>query len=119
MIRRSRRRASNYQKPTATFLGKVTNGGTSYELTLIVDGSVYNQESITLNYARAGSQMISVTGTVTPTTTTLTIYGTGGVNAVLTNGTGNVYTGTTQVGTITQNPSQVTFTDGTYLLLGV
>jgi hypothetical protein len=111
--------ASNYAQPTVTFLGDVTNGGTSYELTAIADGSVYNQTSVTLNYARAGSQMISVTGTVTPTTTTLKIYGTGGVNAVLTNGTGNVYTGTTQVGTITQNPSEVTFTDGTYLLLGV
>jgi hypothetical protein len=111
--------ATNYLQPTATFLGTVINGSTSYELTVIADGSVYNQLSVTLNYARAGSQMISVTGTHSPTTNTLTIYGTGGVNAVLTNGTGNVYTGTTEVGTITQNPSEVTFTDGTYLLLGV
>jgi hypothetical protein len=30
-----------------------------------------------------------------------------------------VFTGTTKVGTVTRNPSQVNFTDGTYLLLGV
>lgn len=111
--------ASNYQQPTVTFGGNVTNGGTSYDLTFIADSSVFNQASVTLNYARAGSQMISVTLTASPTTNTLTIFGTGGVNAVLTNGTGDVFTGTTKVGTITKNPSQVNFTDGTYLLLGI
>jgi hypothetical protein len=111
--------ATNFLQSTVTFLGKATNGATTYELTFIADGSTYGQESVTLNYNRAGSQMVSVTGTVSPTTNTLTIHGTGGVNAVLTNGIGDVNTGTTKVGTITKNPSQVNFTDGTYLLLGV
>jgi len=111
--------ATNFLKQTVTFGGKVTNGATAYELTFIADGSVYNQESVTLNYARTGSQMISVTGTASPTANTLTLHGTGDVNAVLTNGAGDVFTGTTKVGSITQNPSQVNFVDGTYLLLGI
>jgi hypothetical protein len=45
--------------------------------------------------------------------------GTGDVNAVLTDGIGDVYTGTTPVGSVSKNPSQVNFTDGTYLLLGI
>jgi hypothetical protein len=110
--------ATNFLQSTVTFSGKATNGSTSYELTLIADGSVYHQASVTLNYARAGSQMVSVTGTASPTMNTLTLHGTGGVNAVLTDGIGDVFTGTTKVGTVTKNPSQVNFTDGTYLLLG-
>lgn len=111
--------ATNFLKQTATFGGKVTNGATVYELTFIADGSTYDQASVTLNYSRAGSQMFSVTGTTSPTANTLTIHGTGGVNAVLADGIGDVFTGTTKVGSITQNPSQVNFTDGTYLLLGI
>jgi hypothetical protein len=110
--------ATNFLKQTASFSGKATNGSTTYEFTFIVDGSTFGQESITLNYSRAGSQMISVTGTKSATTNTLTIHGSGDVNAVLTNGIGDVNTGTTRVGSITKNPSQVNFTDGTFLLLG-
>ncbi len=111
--------ASNFLKQTASFTGTVTNGATAYVLTLIGDGSTFGQESVTLNYTRNGTQMVSVTGTTSASTTTLTISGSGSVNATLTNGSGDVKTGTTKVGTITQHPSQVNFTDGTYLLLGV
>ena len=113
--------ATNFLKETVTFSGKATNGGNTYELTAIADGSTYGQGSITLNYSRAGSQMVSVTGTHTDATNTtvVSIKGTGDVNAVLTDGIGDVYTGTTKVGSITKNPSQLNFTDGTYLLLGI
>lgn len=111
--------ASNFLKATVTFSGKVTNGSATFELTLIVDRSTFGQESGTLNYARNGSEMVSVTGTTSATTNTLTIHGSGDVSAVLTNGSGDVNIGTTKIGSITKNPSQVTFTDGTFLLLGV
>ena len=113
--------STNFMQETASFTGTVTNGATAYVLTFIADGSTYGQESVTLNYTRAGTQMVSVTGTKTDATnvTKLTIRGAGDVNAVITNGSGDVNTGTIKVGSITNHPSQVSFTDGTYLLLGV
>ena len=112
--------ATNFLKPTATFSGKVTNGGTTYDLTFIIDGSTYGLETATLNYSRTASQMVSVTITRTgASTANVTVKGSGDVNAVITNGVGDVNTGTTKVGSITKNPSQVSFTDGTYLLLGI
>jgi hypothetical protein len=115
---------TNWLKPTVTFSGKATNGSTTYELTSIVDGSTYGQATATLNYSRTASQMVSVviaaTGTNTPSvSTTVSVKGSGNVNAVITNGIGDVNTGTTKVGAITKNPGQVTFTDGTFLLLGI
>ena len=111
--------ASNFVKRTATFTGKVTNVATIYELTFIDDRSTFEQESITLNYTRNGTQMINVTGTKSATVNTMTISGSGNVNAVLDHEIGDVKIGTTKIGTITKHPSQVTFDDGTFLLLGI
>ena len=111
--------ATNFLKQTASFSGKVTNGAAIYELTFIGDDSTYAQESVTLNYTRNGTQMISFTGTKSASVNTITISGSGSVNAVLDNEMGDVFVGTTKVGSITKNPGQVSFTDGTYLLLGV
>ena len=113
--------ATNFLKGTASFSGTVTSGGTAYAVTFVGDGSTYGQESFTLNYTRAGTQVISVTGTRTDATGTavLTIKGTGDVTVALTDGTGDVTVGTTKVGTVTNHPNQVIFTDGTYLLLSV
>lgn len=113
--------ASNFQKGKLTFGGKATNGGKTYELTFIADRSTFGQESVTLNYSSAGSQMISATATNTDATytTVVALKGSGGINAVLTNGVGDVFVGTTKVGSVTENPSQLNFIDGTYLLLGM
>ena len=113
--------ASNFLKGTASFSGTVTRNGTAYASTFVADGSTYGQESFTLNYTRAGTQVVSVTGTRTDATGTavLTIKGTGDVTVALSDGTGDVTVGTTKVGTVTNHPNQVIFTDGTYLLLGV
>jgi len=96
----------------------VTNGATAYAVTFIADGSTYGQKGVTLNYTRAGAQIVSVTGTTTDTSTTLTISGAGNVNISLVNAVGDVKTGTTKVGTIATK-NRVDFVDGTYLLLGV
>lgn len=113
--------ASNFLKGTASFGGTVTSSGTAYAVTFVADGSTYGEESFTLNYTRAGTQVISVTGTRTDATgkAVLTIKGTGDVTVALTDGTGEVTVGTTTVGTVTNHPNQVNFTDGTYLLLAV
>ena len=111
--------ATNFRKQTASFTGKVTNGTATYELTFVGDGSTYAQESVTLNYTRSGTQMVSFTGTKSDTVKSITVSGSGSVNAVLNDGIGDVLVGTTKVGSISKNPSQVNFIDGTYLLLGV
>ena len=108
-----------------TFAGKAINGTSAYELSFIVDSLTYGQEIATLNYSRAGSQMVSVTETKTVATgaTSLSIKGSGNVNAVVTsvpNGgsvSGDVKSGTTKVGTIANKT--LTFTDGTYILLSI
>lgn len=110
--------ATNFLAQTATFTGKVTNGATTYLLTFIDDRSVFGTESVTLNYTRNGTQMISFTGTKSATVNTITIHGSGDVNAVLEHEVGEVKIGSTVVGVISKNPSMVDFSDGTFLLLG-